>query len=527
MSGSEELKARGNKAFAEKRYDQAISLYTDALDLDDTNHTIYSNRSGAYCATQRYRQAEADARKAIALKPDWPRGYTRLGAALEGQEDWAGAIDAYTTALGLDPSNENIRADLEHARERFECPPPCPPDAGILNPDVLAALRRDPRFSDPSFTAILDDIMANPKSIGRYQGDSRLAKLMQAALQIFLRAKSPPKEPAPRGTPAADDSGLSPAEAAKRRGDDAFKACDLDAALSAYDLAISLDPGNVTLYGNKAATLNRQGRHREAIEAAELGIAKGRAAGAPYGQIAKAYQKVARAHAALGDLDAAIEALSASLLEKQDPVVKRELKAIRDRREKQRAKEYEDPRLAEEARLAGNEAFKTGDYPRAIEQYTEAIRRAPRNPTMYSNRAAAYSKLGEFPMAIKDCDAAIAIDSNFVKAYTRKGFCHFTMKEYNRARDCYNQALRIDPNNAEALSGIENIEIQLSKHRQERDPEIVRRAMADPEIQGILADPGMQQVIADMQENPQRAFQYLSDPQIREGISKLRAAGLL
>jgi hypothetical protein len=37
----------------------------------------------------------------------------------------------------------------------------------------------------------------------------------------------------------------------------------------------------------------------------------------------------------------------------------------------------------------------------------------------------------------------------------------------------------------------------------------------------------MQQIIHDIQENPQGAIQYLSDPQIREGINKLRTAGLL
>jgi tetratricopeptide (TPR) repeat protein len=112
------------------------------------------------------------------------------------------------------------------------------------------------------------------------------------------------------------------------------------------------------------------------------------------------------AHAALGDLDAAITALSGSLLEKQDPVVKRKLKASRHRREEQCAKEYEDDAPGEEAKLQGNVAFKAFDYPCAIERYTEAIGRARRNPMMYSNRAAAYSKLGELPMTIKDCDAA-------------------------------------------------------------------------------------------------------------------------
>ena len=47
-----------------------------------------------------------DANKCIALKPDWPKGYSRLGAAhyLAGQLNEA--AKAYAKGLGIDPTNE-------------------------------------------------------------------------------------------------------------------------------------------------------------------------------------------------------------------------------------------------------------------------------------------------------------------------------------------------------------------------------------------------------------------------------------
>jgi stress-induced-phosphoprotein 1 len=84
MSAVDGLKARGSKAFADKQYGKAITFYSDAIDMNDGNYTLYSNRSGSYCALGKYWQAEADARKVVQLKPDRVLGYTRLGAALEG-----------------------------------------------------------------------------------------------------------------------------------------------------------------------------------------------------------------------------------------------------------------------------------------------------------------------------------------------------------------------------------------------------------------------------------------------------------
>lgn len=55
------LKAEGNKAFSAKDYDRAIDLFSQALDLDQSNFVIWSNRSAAKAGKRDYDGALADA----------------------------------------------------------------------------------------------------------------------------------------------------------------------------------------------------------------------------------------------------------------------------------------------------------------------------------------------------------------------------------------------------------------------------------------------------------------------------------
>lgn len=63
----------------------------------------------------------------------------------------------------------------------------------------------------------------------------------------------------------------------------------------------------------------------------------------------------------------------------------------------------------------------------------------------YSNEGTVYVKLMEFPRA-RDCfEKALTKDPNFIKAYPKKGDCHFFLKEYHKALEAFEAGLKIDP----------------------------------------------------------------------------------
>ena len=72
-------------------------------------------------------------------------------------------------------------------------------------------------------------------------------------------------------------------------------------------------------------------------------------------------------------------------------------------------------RLAEEYKLRGNAAYKTGLYSDACEHYTKAIYHNPNCATYWSNRSAALMMLQDYTSALDDCSQAIRLDENFIK----------------------------------------------------------------------------------------------------------------
>lgn len=78
-----ELKEKGNEALQKGDFNAAIKHYAEAIELDCENHVLFSNRSAAYCKAGKYEAALRDAEMCIRLKPDWAKGYSRKGAALE------------------------------------------------------------------------------------------------------------------------------------------------------------------------------------------------------------------------------------------------------------------------------------------------------------------------------------------------------------------------------------------------------------------------------------------------------------
>jgi stress-induced-phosphoprotein 1 len=54
------------------------------------------------------------------MKPDWPKGWGRKGAALYGTGDLEGAKEAYEEGLRLDPNNAGFQKDLGGVQAALE-----------------------------------------------------------------------------------------------------------------------------------------------------------------------------------------------------------------------------------------------------------------------------------------------------------------------------------------------------------------------------------------------------------------------
>lgn len=100
---ADRLKDEGNKLVAAKKFAKAIECYTQALALDPSSRVLWANRSAAHLELKQAKEAIADAQKAIDVDASWPKGYYRLGTALESSKRFEEAINAYTKGQELEP----------------------------------------------------------------------------------------------------------------------------------------------------------------------------------------------------------------------------------------------------------------------------------------------------------------------------------------------------------------------------------------------------------------------------------------
>ncbi|KAM4614926.1 RNA polymerase II-associated protein 3 [Polymixia lowei] len=111
----------------------------------------------------------------------------------------------------------------------------------------------------------------------------------------------------------------------------------------------------------------------------------------------------------------------------------------------------------------GNKLFKEGKYDAAIECYTRGMSADPYNPILPTNRAACFFRLKKFAVAESDCNLAIALDSNYVKAFARRGAARSALQKYESALEDYETVLKLDPGNLEAQNEVKTIKEALTR----------------------------------------------------------------
>ncbi|XP_049369790.1 hsp70-Hsp90 organizing protein 3-like [Solanum verrucosum] len=575
----DEPKSKGNAAFASGNFTDAVLHLTEAINLSPNNHVLYSNRSAAYASLNKFSEALIDAEKTVELKPDWSKGYSRVGAAYLGLNNYNDAILAYRKGLKIDPNNEVLKSrfsDAQSGQGRGRGPSSSFGDA-FYGPEMWAKLTSDPRtrtyLQQPDFVRMMQDIQKNPNNLNLYMKDQRVmqafgvllgmkwdtrtpkegVKMPGGSPERKRRAESEPvKEEKRAGYKAHRVPQPKPVEVSeeekelkerkvlalkeKEAGNAAYKKKDFENAVQLYTKAIELDDADISFLTNRAAVFLEMGKYEDCMKDCDKAVERGRELRSDYKMIARALTRKGTALVKMAkiskDYEPAIETFQKALTEHRNPETLKKLNEAEKAKKELEQQEYCDPQVADEEREKGNQFFKEQKYPEAASRYTESLRRNPKDPRTYSNRAACYTKLGALPEGLKDAEKCIELDATFAKGYTRNGAVQFFMKEFEKAMETYQAGLTYDPQNQELLDGVRRCVEQMKKtSRGDLTPEELKerqaKGMQDPEIQNILTDPVMGQVLADFQENPKAAQKHMKNPLVMNKIKKLISAGIL
>lgn len=126
MDAIADAKWEGDNQYRHKRYSEAISAYSDALNLCEQHHqsellhVLYSNRSAARLAVKEYQGALADAQASVAVNDRWLKGWFRSAKALQGLGRIELARQAAEKAQQLEPGNKEVQSLRQELKQQLQ-----------------------------------------------------------------------------------------------------------------------------------------------------------------------------------------------------------------------------------------------------------------------------------------------------------------------------------------------------------------------------------------------------------------------
>ncbi|XP_066477268.1 E3 ubiquitin-protein ligase TTC3 isoform X2 [Tiliqua scincoides] len=117
---SECMKKKGNEAFANENFDNAIIYYTKAIEFWPENHLLYGNRALCFLRTGQNKKALGDGKRSIILKPSWPKGHYRFCDALSLLGEHRKALEANERGQELCRNNPEGIKDLTQQHDKLK-----------------------------------------------------------------------------------------------------------------------------------------------------------------------------------------------------------------------------------------------------------------------------------------------------------------------------------------------------------------------------------------------------------------------
>ena len=368
------LKDRGQEAYQKKEYDEAISHYSNASNLNPKEMTVIYQIAKIHLEQKNYAESINFFTKAIKVGKEQQKNVKMVAKA------YVKRGKAHKERGETDKFEENIAKAVKYLK-------------------VVAQMRFDKEIWDECI-----EFCQRAYEMGKENDyvDEELVVLESKATTRMNEATR--------------------AEDLKKLGNDAYNKMDFDTALKHYQEAKKMDPREITYLNNIAAVKFEQEKYNECIKFCDEAISIGKKNRADSEKVEKARDRRRRAQKLLhktkaeaeisemmGNVDIVSEA---EKWQSNEEWAKRFLAEELGASAGSKAQKPIDPRhlkAAEDACNMGDEAFNKRDFDAALKHYLRAKQLNPREITYLNNVAAVKLEQKKYDQCMDVCHEAVNI----------------------------------------------------------------------------------------------------------------------
>jgi stress-induced-phosphoprotein 1 len=186
-----EAKERGNAAFREAKYGEAIKEYEEAVKRDPNSAPLRNNLAAALLKVTDFNGAKNQVEKSLELDDKYVKAWAKKGDIEFFMKEYHKALDSYKTGLALEPDNKLCKDGLAKTTSQIQM-------SQYNETDEQKAERQQHAMADPEIQMILQDPMVrqvlqdaqeNPAGLQRAMADvnmrAKIDKLVAAGVLSF------------------------------------------------------------------------------------------------------------------------------------------------------------------------------------------------------------------------------------------------------------------------------------------------------------------------------------------------------
>jgi DnaJ family protein C protein 7 len=298
MSDWENLKEKGNDEYKKKNYNTAINLYTQAIEMNQKEETLYGNRALCFKAVNKLRQAMYDLNNALKLNPKSTKYLKRLAQIHILFGNFGDADILINKCCNLEPRDTSHITDLSNLKnlnKKYE---------GLIEAKQKSDWKKCEELAEPlikectEFTnakiLYIESLLNNVKLTeaidfiinkvsSEEQANEEFDFLLATAFYYDGKYDKAKKVLATVLQKVNDNEKynhlwkiLKDIEKSKEKANDVFKNGKYQEAIELYTKLLEIDPNNKnfnsTIYANRALCYQKLGNNMEALKDINISI---------------------------------------------------------------------------------------------------------------------------------------------------------------------------------------------------------------------------------------------------------------